>query len=69
LRIVELPIAYCSTENKGIYENQEGIIDVVTTLRRRDEAGMGGGVFLVVKCDNAYSNYILTTKDKSLTTI
>jgi len=62
LRIVELPIAYCSTENKGIYENQEGIIDVVTTLRRRDEAGMGGGVFLVVKCDNAYSNYILTTK-------
>lgn len=62
LRITELPIAYCSTENNGIYENQEGIIDVTTVLRRYDESGMGGGVFLVVKCDNAYSNYILTTK-------
>lgn len=62
LRITELPIAYCSTENNGIYKDQEGIIDVTTILRRNDESGMGGGVFLVVKCDNAYSNYILTTK-------
>lgn len=62
LRITELPVAYCSTANGGIYENQEGIIDVITTLRRPDEAGMGGGLFLVVRCDNAYANYILTTK-------
>lgn len=61
LRITELPIAYCNKSNHGIYE-EEGVIDVYTCLRRYDEAGMGGGVFLVVKCDNAYSNYILTTK-------
>jgi predicted homoserine dehydrogenase-like protein len=24
--------------------------------------GLGGGVFLVVRCDNAYSNHVLTTK-------
>lgn len=61
LRITELPIAYCSKQNGGIYDD-EGIIDVVTCLRRPDESGMGGGVFMVVRCDNAYSNYILTTK-------
>ncbi len=61
LRITELPIAYCSKRNGGIFEG-EGVIDVMTCFRRPDEAGMGGGVFLVVRCDNAYSNYILTTK-------
>jgi predicted homoserine dehydrogenase-like protein len=61
IKITELPIAYCSKENGGIFQN-EGVVDVITCLRRPDEAGMGGGVFLVVKCDNAYSNHILTTK-------
>ncbi|RSL32184.1 flagellar biosynthesis protein FlgA [Salibacterium salarium] len=61
LRITELPIAYCSQENGGIFD-KEGILDLITCFRREDEAGMGGGVFIVVKCDNAYSNYILTTK-------
>lgn len=61
LRITELPIAYCGKKNSGIYV-EEGMIDVHTNLRRFDESGMGGGVFMVVKCDNAYSNYILTTK-------
>ncbi|MEA5084890.1 MAG: flagellar biosynthesis protein FlgA [Lachnospiraceae bacterium] len=61
LRITELPIAYCGKKNSGIYD-EEGMIDVHTNLRRYDESGMGGGVFMVVKCDNAYSNYILTTK-------
>ncbi|MDQ0253261.1 putative homoserine dehydrogenase-like protein [Evansella vedderi] len=61
LKITELPVAYCSEENEGIF-SKEGIIDVTTCFRREDEAGMGGGVFLVVRCDNAYSNYILTTK-------
>ncbi len=61
LRITELPVAYCAKKNKGIYET-EGVIDVHTNLRRPDESGMGGGVYLVVRCDNAYSNYILTTK-------
>jgi predicted homoserine dehydrogenase-like protein len=61
LRITELPVAYCSKKDGGIFKD-EGIIDVATCFRRPDEAGMGGGVFMVVRCDNAYSNYILTTK-------
>ncbi|TDF98742.1 NAD(P)H-dependent oxidoreductase [Paenibacillus piri] len=61
LRITELPVAYCSQKNGGIFK-EEGVIDVATCFRRPDEAGMGGGVFMVVRCDNAYSNYILTTK-------
>jgi predicted homoserine dehydrogenase-like protein len=61
LRITELPVAYCAKKNNGIYD-EEGIIDVHTNLRRKDESGMGGGVYMVVRCDNAYSNYILTTK-------
>lgn len=61
LRITELPVAYCSKKNGGVFE-KEGIIDLITCFRRADESGMGGGVFIVVKCDNEYSNYILTTK-------
>jgi predicted homoserine dehydrogenase-like protein len=61
LRIRELPIAYCSRKNNGVYQD-EGVIDLMTNLRRSEEGGMGGGVFIVVRCDNAYSNYILTTK-------
>ena len=61
LRITELPVAYCHEGNDGIYQ-EEGIIDVHTNLRRADESGMGGGVYMIVRCDNAYSNYILTTK-------
>ena len=61
LRITELPVAYCSKKDHGIYE-EEGLVDVLTCLRRPDESGMGGGVYMVVRCDNAYSNYILTTK-------
>lgn len=61
LKITELPIAYASQDNGGVFSD-EGIIDLFTCLRKEDEAGMGGGVFIVVKCDNAYSNYILTTK-------
>ncbi|WP_181348133.1 NAD(P)H-dependent oxidoreductase [Thalassobacillus sp. CUG 92003] len=61
LKISELPIAYASHTDGGIF-SEEGIIDLFTCFRREDEAGMGGGVFIVVKCDNAYSNYILTTK-------
>ena len=61
LRITELPVAYCARKNGGVYAG-EGLVDILTTLRRPDESGMGGGVYLVVRCDNAYSNYILTTK-------
>jgi predicted homoserine dehydrogenase-like protein len=61
LRITELPVAYCCAKNNGIYKD-EGVVDVHTNLRRADESGMGGGVYMVVRCENAYSHYILTTK-------
>lgn len=61
LRANEIPIAYCSKQNGGILEG-EGKIDFLTCFRRPDEASMGGGVFLVVRSENAYSQEILTTK-------
>jgi predicted homoserine dehydrogenase-like protein len=61
LRITEIPIAYAEIANGGLFE-QGDTIDLATCLRRPDEAGLGGGVFLVVRCDNAYSNHVLVTK-------
>lgn len=61
LRITEIPVAYCERKHGGIFESG-GIIDLATCLRAPIESGLGGGVFLVVRCDNAYSNHVLTTK-------
>ncbi|TBW39015.1 flagellar biosynthesis protein FlgA [Siculibacillus lacustris] len=61
LRITEIPIAYCATANGGVFAG-EGVVDLATCLRAPEESGLGGGVFLVVRCDNAYSNHVLTTK-------
>lgn len=61
LRVNEVPIVYCSTENGGVFGG-EGRIDIMTCLRRKEEATMGGGVYLVVRSNNAYSQNILTTK-------
>ena len=61
LRVNEVPIAYCSKKNDGIFA-EEGRIDIITCLRRKDEASMGGGVYLVVRSNSAYSQNILTTK-------
>lgn len=61
LRVNEVPIVYCSTENGGVLGG-EGRIDIMTCLRRKEEATMGGGVYLVVRSNNAYSQNILTTK-------
>ena len=61
LRITEIPIAYATTADGGLFE-RPGVVDLATCLRAPDEAGLGGGVFLVVRCDNAYSNHVLTTK-------
>ena len=61
LRITEIPIVYARKENGGVIDSKE-TIDLVTCMRAPDEAGLGGGVFLVVECDNAYSNHILATK-------
>ena len=42
--------------------SQRGVIDSVICLRQPYEAGLGGGVFIVVSCENDYSRHILVTK-------
>lgn len=61
LRITEIPVAYATREFGGMFD-KPGVIDLATCLRSPTEAGLGGGVWLVVRCDNAYSNHVLTTK-------
>ena len=61
LRVTEIPVAYCEQAHGGVFD-RAGKIDLATCLRAPAESGLGGGVFLVVRCDNAYSNHVLTTK-------
>lgn len=61
LHIAELPEVFCPVEEGGIL-SQRGVIDCVTCLRQPHEAGLGGGVFIVVACTNDYSRHILHTK-------
>lgn len=61
VRISEIPEVLSPVEEGGILETR-GAIDLVTCLRGTDEAGLGGGVFIVVSCENDYSRTILTTK-------
>lgn len=56
IRIPELPRAY-SAKRGG-----KTVIDVVTCLRKPDESSMGGGVYLIARSENAYSQHILATK-------
>jgi len=61
LRTVEIPEVFSPTAAAGIL-SQRGVIDCVTCLRQEGEAGLGGGVWVVVACENDYSRMILTTK-------
>lgn len=61
LRTVELPEALAPVEDGGILQRR-GAIEMITTLRTADEAGLGGGVFVTVACANDYSRHILTSK-------
>ncbi|MBC7236582.1 MAG: flagellar biosynthesis protein FlgA [Chloroflexi bacterium] len=61
LRIREIPEVLSPRAEGGILALR-GAVDMVTCLRHADGPGMGGGVFLVVGCDNAYSREMLTTK-------
>lgn len=61
VRISEIPEVLSPVEEGGILQTK-GAIDIVTCLRGADEAGLGGGVFIVVSCENDYSRTILTTK-------
>ena len=61
VRISEIPEVLCPVEEGGILQTR-GAIEIVTCLRGTDDAGLGGGVFIVVSCENDYSRTILTTK-------
>lgn len=61
IRIPELPEVLTSDDDGGLL-GKRGVIDAVRCLRIPHEAGLGGGVFLVVDCDNDYSRHILLTK-------
>ncbi|MGE4282674.1 MAG: flagellar biosynthesis protein FlgA, partial [Clostridia bacterium] len=61
LRVNELPIVYATRDKGGLLE-KENTIDIFTLLRTKEEASMGGGIFLVVKCSNDYSQHILIKK-------
>jgi predicted homoserine dehydrogenase-like protein len=61
LRTTEIAEVLCPIEEGGILQHR-GVVDAVTILRGPHEAGMGGGVFIVVACENDYSRRTLTHK-------
>ncbi len=61
LRTLEIPEVLCAKAEGGILEHS-GVLETVCTLREPDIPTLGGGVFVVVRCENAYSREILITK-------
>ena len=51
VRISEIPTALCPQEAGGLLSGP-GAIDAVICLRRSDEAGLAGGIFVVFACRN-----------------
>ena len=60
-RIPEIPEVLCPEDLGGILTGRE-VVECVTVVRGRYEADLGGGVFIVVGCENDYSRHILTSK-------
>ncbi|RGY98881.1 flagellar biosynthesis protein FlgA [Clostridium sp. AM58-1XD] len=61
MRISEIPDVYIGTDHGGLLEHED-TLDLVTCMHEPADAGLGGGVFLVVRSDSEYSNEILATK-------
>lgn len=61
LYTTEIPGVFCPRAMGGVLENR-GVIDILTSLRVPETAGLGGGVFAVVHADTDYSRRILATK-------
>jgi predicted homoserine dehydrogenase-like protein len=61
IRTSEIPEVLAPKEDGGILSHR-GVIDCVSCLRQASEPGLGGGVFIVVSCENDYSRHILTSK-------
>ncbi len=59
--VPEIPQVFCPQTMGGILENR-GVIDILTSLRIPEAAGLGGGVFAVVHAATDYSRQILATK-------
>jgi predicted homoserine dehydrogenase-like protein len=50
-RIVEVPDFFCPQGFGGLLQGT-GRLDIFNCLRRSDEASMGGGVFIVIECED-----------------
>ena len=61
VRTSEIPEVLSLKENGGVL-SVDSAIEVVTSIHEKREAGLGGGVFIVVHADNDYSQMILNTK-------
>ncbi len=61
VRIPEVPSVFGLTAEKGLL-NRVGVLDVFHCLRRPDEASFAGGVFVVVRCDDAETWKLLEEK-------
>jgi predicted homoserine dehydrogenase-like protein len=61
LRTSEIPEVMTHASDGGILEHT-GAIDVVTCLRQKHEAGLGGGVFIVVRSARTYPQRMLVDK-------
>ena len=60
-RIAEIPEVLCDREQGGIL-SRGGAIEAVVCLRQQHEAGLGGGVFVVVDSASDYARQIMVTK-------
>lgn len=60
-RAVEVPEVFRPRADGGIL-SRAGVIDVFNCLRRPDEQSFAGGVFIVVRCDNAETWDVLRGK-------
>lgn len=61
LFVTEIPEVLCPIENGGILK-RKGAIEVITCMRGKNEPGLGGGVFIVISCENEYSREIIRSK-------
>ena len=61
VHVAEIPEVLCAREDGGIL-TRDGAIDAVICLRQPQEAGLGGGVFVVVDSASEYSRRIMVGK-------
>ncbi len=61
VRITEMPDVLCPRRDGGILQTQP-VIELMSCLRRPDEAGMAGGVFIVYRLHNDHTRRFLQSK-------